>query len=87
MRNMQTANRVTPRPKLSLCAQSQRTPRDDAKLAIGRIRQNATEPNEVQRILVPARAREATAFLWISLGLDLRPGRGELGVSLGVAIP
>ena len=84
MRNMQTANRVTPRPEPSLCAQSQRTPRDDAKLAIGRIRQNATEPNEVQRILV--RAREATAFRFLSLCIDCAPAPQRV-LGLEVAIP
>ena len=35
-------------------------------------RHNATELNEAQRKLVPARAHEATAFRWISPGMDCR---------------
>ena len=45
----------------SFCPQSQRAPRDDLKLAVSKIRQDATEFSELQRKLVPARAREATA--------------------------
>ena len=41
----------------SFHSQSQRTPRDDLKLAVSKIRQDATEFSELQRKLVPARAR------------------------------
>ena len=62
MRNIQTAERATPRPKPSFCRQSQRAPRDDAKRAVSKILQNATEFNDLQRKLVPARARTRTSY-------------------------
>ena len=48
MRDMQTDDLVDPRTKRSpvIRPQSERAPRYDAKLAVSRIRQNATESNE-----------------------------------------
>ena len=50
--------------------QSQRAARDGDELTVDRNRHNATEYNRAQRKLVPARAREATAFRFPSLGMD-----------------
>ena len=58
MRNIQTAERATPRPKPSFCRQSQRAPRDDAKLAVSKILQNATESGKIRQKLVCAHVRE-----------------------------
>ena len=57
MRDMQTAEHVTPRAQPSFRLQSQRASRDDAKLAVSRIRQNATGSDGMQRKLVHARTR------------------------------
>ena len=58
MRNIQTAERATPRPKPSFCRQSQRAPRDDAKRAVSKILQNATESGKIRQKLVCAHAHE-----------------------------
>ena len=78
---------TAPNRQPPLRAQSQRAARADAKLAVSRIRQNATESDEAQRKLVRARAREATAFRSPFSRHGLRPGRSGLGVSFGVAVP
>lgn len=87
MRDMQTAEHVTPRAQPSFRLQSQRAPRDDAKLAVSRIRQNATGSDGMQRKLVPARTRatrEAKHFSQHRLPSAARRG---LDVSLGIAVP
>ena len=58
MRNIQTAERVTPCPKPSFCRQSPRAPRDDAKRAVSKILQNATESDKIRQKLVCAHAHE-----------------------------
>ena len=52
-----TASLRAPNPHPSSYPQSPRTPRDDAKFAVGKIRQNTTESHTMQRKLVPARTR------------------------------
>lgn len=60
----------------SFYPQSQRPPRADAKLAVSRIRHNSTQSNRIQqnptkiRVCARARAREATAFRFLSLDAD-----------------
>ena len=77
MRNMQTADR----------AQSQRAARADAKLTVCRNRHNATECSRVQRKLVRARAREATAFRFPSLGMDCAQGAAGWAYRLELPSP
>ena len=60
MRNIQTAERATPCPKPSFCLQSTHALIDDAKRAVSKILQNATESGKIRQKLVRARAR-ATA--------------------------
>ena len=85
MRNMHTAYQVTPRPKpsLAICPQSQHTSRDDAKLAVGKIRQNTTGCNRIRQGATKTRARlcarEAPAFRWISLGMEIAPRSQRIG--------
>ena len=50
-------------------------------------RHNATESNEPQRKLVPARAREATAFRFLSLSAWIAPRSQGINAPLGVAVP
>ena len=83
MRNMQTAYQVTPRPKPSLAIrpQSQHTSRDDAKLAVSKIRQNQTGCNRIRQgaTKTRARTREAPAFRWIPLGMEIAPRSQRIG--------
>lgn len=84
MRNIQTANRVTLRsqPSFAIRPQSQHTSRDDAKPRSAKsdtVRQDATGYNRAQRKLVPARTREATAFRWTSLGMEIVPRPLRIG--------
>ena len=86
MRNMQTINRFTRRPKPSLAIrpQSQHTLKDHAKRAVSKIRQNQTGCNRIRqgatktRARTRARHRHSVGFLsaWRS-----RPGRSGLDVS------
>ena len=59
MPNIQTANRVTPhsQPSLAIRPQSQHTSRDDAKLAVGKIRHSSTGCNRIQQGATKTRAR------------------------------
>ena len=82
MRNMQTADRVDPCTKRSpvIRPQSERAPRYDAKLAVGKIRQGPTGCDRMQQNRTKTRARprvrtrEATAFRFLSRH-GLHPGR------------
>ena len=55
-----TASLRAPNRHPSSHSQSQRTPRDDAKLAVDRIRQNATVSNKMQQNVTKTRARPRT---------------------------
>ena len=69
MRNIQTAERATPCPKPSFCRQSQRAPRDDAKRAVSKILQNATESGKIRQKLVRARATATTPVIPAKAGI------------------
>lgn len=88
MRNIQTANRVTLRsqPSLAIRPQSQHTSRDDAKPRSAKsdtVRQDATGYNRIQQGATErrcrARTREATAFRWTSLGMEIAPRPQRIG--------
>ncbi len=78
-----TASLRAPNRHLSFHSQSPRAPRDDAKLAVSKILQNATESDEPLRKLVRARARgngRSASFLsaWIVPYRHSREGRNLL---------
>ena len=79
MRNMQTPNRVTPRPRPSLVIrpQSQHTSRHDAKLAVSKIRQNATQydrmPQNATKTRARTRARQRHSVSFLSVWIAPRP--------------
>ena len=73
-----TASLRAPNRHPSFHSQSQRAQRDDAKLATGRIRHNATGYDRAQRKLVPARAHARVGGNGVPFPFPrhgLRPGR------------
>ena len=94
VRNMQPADRVTPRPKPSTCHSTpnrrarQETMPNSRSAKFGRILQNATGFDEPQRKLVHARAhaREGQRVPLDFSRHGLRPGHSGLDTSLGIAV-
>ncbi len=78
------AERRDRNPHRSFYSQSQRAPRDDAKLAVRRIRQNSTECDRIRQNATKTRARtrarqQRSVFPFPRHGL--RPGRNGFDVS------
>ncbi len=83
--SLPTAPLRAPKRQPPIRTQSQRVARDGDKLTVYRNRHNATGYNRAQRKLVPARAREATAFRFPSLGTDCV--RGAAGWTYRLDLP
>ena len=97
--NLPTEALRAPNPHPSSYPQSPRTPRDDAKFAVGKIRQNATQsdriPHDATKTRARAHAREASPPVIPAKAGILVPARvpflsrhgSDSTYRLGVAVP